>query len=696
MKRARFSLTATTLLLLLVSVCLIGATAQAQPNITGQWNTSSFQMPINPVHMALMNTGKVLVVSGSGNVPGNLAFQSGVWDPVSGSFTTLGGSWDMFCNGITILPDGRALIAGGTIQYNPFLGARNAALFDPIAGTLTDLALMQHGRWYPTAITLSDGRALVYSGINETGPTNLSIEFFHPISGWSAPLKGSWAPPLYPRLHVLPNGKVFYSGPTINSNLFDPSTNTWTLKVATHNYPNPRTYGSSVLLPLTPANNYSPKIMIFGGGNTATATTELIDLSSATPSWQFGPNMSQARVEMNAVMLPTGKILALGGSAQDENAKTASLKADLYDPNTNTFSSAGANAFPRLYHSNAMLLPDATVAVAGSNPVRGTYEPHVEIYQPAYLFTTDTGGNPVLATRPTIAGSPATVSYGSTFTVQTPDADTISSVVLIRASAVTHSFDMDQRLVGVSFAAIPNTGGPSTSLSVTAPPSGSIAPPGYYLLFLLNNAGVPSVANFVQLSGPPDFTFSVAPATKTVNDGAAIAFTARVTPAWNYSGQVTLGVSGLPAGAVGTFSPLTSGSSTLTITKTQNAVAGSYPLTLTATDGTITHTTSAVLNLNSFSLSESPGSQALAKGSSTVFTVTVTPAGTFNGVINFRLPNLPVGVTGTFTPTTVTGSGSTTLTLSAATTAASKTSKITINGVSGNMTRPTSVSITVQ
>src|SRR5207253_3484843 len=109
--------------------------------------------------------------------------------------------------------------------------------------------------------------------------------------------------------------------------------------------------------------------------NPATATTEIIDLSATTPAWQWGPSMSQPRIEMNAVILPSGKVLAVGGSASDENASTASLNADLYDPATNTFSAAGANAFARLYHSVALLLPDATVWLAGSNPKRGTYEP---------------------------------------------------------------------------------------------------------------------------------------------------------------------------------------------------------------------------------------------------------------------------------------------------------------------------------
>src|SRR2546425_8447677 len=134
-----------------------------------------------------------------------------------------------------------------------------------------------------------------------------------------------------------------------------------------------RIQGPSVISPLTAPDEYNTPEMSLGGADPATATTEIIDLSTATPRWQYGPPMSQPRIEMNATILPNGKVLALGGSAHDEDATTASLNADLYDPDTNTFSSAGANAFPRPYHSNALLLPDGTVWVVGGNPQRGTY-----------------------------------------------------------------------------------------------------------------------------------------------------------------------------------------------------------------------------------------------------------------------------------------------------------------------------------
>ena len=201
--------------------------------------------------------------------------------------------------------------------------------------------------------------------------------------------------------------------------------------------------------------------------------------------------MSQARIEMNAVILPTGKVLALGGSTMDESVTYASLKADLYDPITNTFSSAGANAYARLYHSVALLLPNATVWVAGGNPSRGTYEQHMEIYKPAYLFKRN--GAP--ATRPSISNVPSpSVTWGQQFPVQTPDAANIASVVLVRNGAVTHAFNADQRLVGMSFTT--SVGG---VLTVTAPPNQNIAPSGYYMLFLVNTSGVPSVASSIQL-----------------------------------------------------------------------------------------------------------------------------------------------------------------------------------------------------
>ena len=384
------------LLSLLFMAAGLLASATGQVATQGQWTTLPFLMPINPVHMALMHNGQVLIVSGSGNLPSNTNFAAAVWDPQSGNLTTQSLAWDMFCNGMAILPDGRPLIVGGTLQFDPFFGQLATSAYDPATGTFTDQQSMAHGRWYPTVISLSDGSLMTFSGLDENGNTNTTVEIFKAGTGWSSPVTAPWTPPLYPRLHLLPDGKVFYSGSTTSSSIFDPATQTWTLNVAQTNFSGTRTYGTSVLLPLTLASGYKPVVMIMGGSNPATATTELIDLSKATPQWVNGPAMSEARVEMNATILPSGQVVALGGSANDEDGSTASFNTDIYDPPSNTFATGAPNAFPRLYHSNGLLLPDATVLVTGSNPARGTYEQHSEIYSPGYLFNADGSA----ATRP--------------------------------------------------------------------------------------------------------------------------------------------------------------------------------------------------------------------------------------------------------------------------------------------------------
>jgi len=670
--------------------------AWGQANVTGSWSTLPYNMPINPVHVALLNNGKVLIVSGSGNVAGNTNYRAGLWDPQAGTITTQPVGWDMFCNGMSILPDGRPLVNGGTLQYDPFHGALNNSVYDPATNTFTDVQNMAHGRWYPTTTVLGDGRLLTFSGLDENGSTNTTVEFYTAGSGWSSAFAAGWTPPLYPRLHVLPNGKVFYSGSTTQSRVFDPGARTWT-NVATTRYSGTRTYGTSVLLPLTPANNYTPRVMIMGGGNPSTPTTEIIDLSSPSPSWVFGPAMSQPRIEMNATILPNGEVLALGGSYNDEDTATASLNADLYDPASNTFSSAGANAYARLYHSVALLMPDATVWVAGGNPQRGSYEQRMEIYKPAYLFTTDGLGNVVPATQPTITASPAGINYGGAFTVDSPNAANISSVVLVRAGAATHAFGMDQRLVGLSFSVLD-----ATHLSVTGPPNGNIAPPGYYLLFLLNSAGVPSVANFVQVSSIPDFSVSATPASRSVTPGSSASYTVNASASGGFNSAVSFSVSGLPGGASTTFNPTSvtgSGSSTLTVNTTSSTPLGTYPLTITATGGGLVHTTSVTLVLSAptdYSLSATPTSGTIARKSQGTYTVSVAPVNGFAGTVTLSVSGVPSRTSSSFSPSTISGSGNSTLTISVNKPAQPGTYPLVVTGTSGNLSHSVNLTLVIQ
>jgi galactose oxidase-like protein/PKD domain-containing protein len=659
----------------------------AQANVQGQWQTLPNLMPINPVHAALLHNGTVLVVSGSGNLPSNTNFQAGVFDPQTGAVTTQPVGWDMFCNGMVVLPDGRAFINGGTLQYDPFHGELRSSVYDLTTGAFTDVQSMAHGRWYPTVTTLGDGTLMTFSGLSESGGTNTSIEVYSVSTGWSTQIGSPFTPPLYPRMHLLPDGKVFYSGSTPQSRLFDPATKTWSGVIATTNYGGTRTYGTSVLLPLTPANNYKPVVMIMGGGNPSTATTELIDLSAVTPNWTIGPFMSQPRIEMNATILPNGKILALGGSLNDEDTGTASLNADLYDPATNTFSSAGNNAFARLYHSNSLLLPDGTVWFAGGNPARGTYEQHMEIYSPAYLFNADG----TLATRPAITGVPSSgIGYGSAFQVQTPDAASISSVVLMRPGAPTHAFDMEQRLIAMNFTA------GSGVLNVTAPPSGNIAPPGYYMLFILNSSGVPSLAQFVQLTPasadkPPTGTITSPATDVTITAGQSVYFSGSGS---DPDGTITAYSWSFPGGSPGTSSLATPGN---VIYNTP----GTFAATLTVTDNaglTDPNPPSRKITVSpapDFDMSVTPSSQIVVRTSSTSFSVTVSSANGFSGTVSLNVSGLPSDATTSFSNPFVTGSGSSTLTVNPAITSPPGMYTLTITGTSGGLSHSVNVTLMV-
>lgn len=479
------------------------AVVEAQPALNGRWDTLSDLMPMNPVHAVVLRTGKLLVIAGSGHdhaKHANRIFEAAVWDSEMGRITKrLTLAWDMFCNGMVVLPNGRALVCGGTLEYptathpNRFFGEPRTAVFDPINETFADRPNMSGGRWYPTATVLEDGSALVDSGYLENGQPNLTVQ------RW---MDGVWTPagtafpgmPLYPRQHLLPTGKVFVSGEKPKSQLYNPATQTFT-QVATTNHAQLRTYGTSVLLPLRQPH-LKAKVMILGGGyrnaqNQAvtTDTTELIDLSNeGVFNWVLGPKMSKPRKQLNATILPNGQVLISGG----ENETSPVQQAQIYDPVSNAFRSASTMQFPRGYHSTAVLLPDARVAAFGGEVRMGEYVKQVEVYSPAYLFNPDGSA----ARRPTITSvAPINIRYGATFEVH-HDAPNVSSVVLMRPGAPTHAFDMEQRLVELSFT--PASG----VLRAQAPPSGKVAPPGYYMLFLLNGQGVPSKAQFVRLVAP--------------------------------------------------------------------------------------------------------------------------------------------------------------------------------------------------
>src|SRR5262245_17532951 len=409
------------------------------PHIHGQWTTLPYSMPINPISATLLRDGRVLIVAGSENDGYNdgRSYRNAVWDP---SLPTQDGievqsmQYDVFCSGTATLFDGRPLVVGGTSDYS-FTGESRASIFDPATSEFLQTQGMADGRWYATTTMLGDGRIMAFSGLRLNGSTSRTVEIFdlRNVTPWSSAVTAPFTPPLYPRMFLLPSGKVFFTGHGASSLtrswIFDPGPRTWTQSAAVSG---DRGYGTATLLPLYPPA-YTPKVMTFGGGDPATATTQIIDLSAGSPSWSSGPVMSTGRIEMNATILPNGKILAAGGSVSNETPDAAGRSADLYDPANPGlgFAPAGAAAFSRLYHSVALLLPDATVATIGSNPgARGRYEPAIEIYTPSYLF--DANDEPI-TTRPVITSvSSGPFGYNAAFSVQYTSESAIASAVLVR------------------------------------------------------------------------------------------------------------------------------------------------------------------------------------------------------------------------------------------------------------------------
>ncbi len=484
------------------------------PHLNGTWDVLPYQMPINPISINLLPTGNVLIVAGSendasNNSKGAESYRAAIWNPegaTESSIAVQNLTYDVFCSGTAQLPDGRSLVVGGTSDYS-FKGEARASFFDWASGKFVQSQSMAQGRWYASAIELGDGNIMAMSGLTQAGGTSTQVEIYDLRNagvGWKAPVNLGFTPPLYPRIFTLPNGKVFYTGQgsgnaNANGYMFDPSTNVWSISVPTMSN---RSYGTSVLLPLMPPS-YTPKVMNLGGGTSgATASTEIIDFSAASPTWKPGPTMSSARVQLNAVLLPDGRMLVEGGSANNESPSTPGKMADLYNSATNTFAPAGMASYSRLYHSGALLLPDARVAVMGSNPGnRGSYEPAIEIYTPPYLYDANdeliTTGRPVI----TVVSPSGPFRYGAFFTVSYTSSSQIASAVLVRPGSSTHAFDMDQRVIALCGPSLPQTCSASNNaLGLTLPANGNIAPPGYYMLFLLDGAGVPSKAQFIQIT----------------------------------------------------------------------------------------------------------------------------------------------------------------------------------------------------
>ncbi|MBZ5627991.1 MAG: DUF1929 domain-containing protein [Acidobacteriia bacterium] len=524
----------------------------------GIWRRLPYFSEVLPVHAALLHTGKVLFFAGSGNSAfrftspnfGNEAakiYTSVVWDPAKNVFDNktfdhpptlqraTGSVIDFFCCGHTFLPDGRLLVAGGTNQYDKvivngvmhdaghgFAGIRDVVVFNPDTEDWRVLQPMTHGRWYPTVITLSDGTVLAASGLDEQakGLDNNTLETN------TDPDHAAWVKtrdfvlPLYPHLFQLADGPVFYTGGKMdtlgNSDplVFDPLHATQAVMIKDLTDVGQCNQCASVLLPPAQAQVF----MILGGGpedpddpqaprGRATKRVAVVDFKSQKPAYATKRPMNHERMHVNAVLLPDRTVIAVGGGVTREASAKGALvdpqggrevfEAEIYDPAKDTWSITAPATVARLYHSVALLLPDGRVVTAGGNPDKGSQvnwlppdpleEMRLEIFTPPYLFKKNS--------RPVIQNVQQEIAYGSNVAIRTAQANQIKWINLIRPGLTTHSFNGTQRLVDVPFKTAP-----PDVLNAAIPKDRTSAPPGWYMLFLTDNDGVPSVGSWVHLS----------------------------------------------------------------------------------------------------------------------------------------------------------------------------------------------------
>jgi galactose oxidase-like protein/glyoxal oxidase-like protein/Kelch motif protein len=435
--------------------------------------------PVVAIHTHLLPDGRVMTWGHSGDPT--------VWDPATNSFQSAPNPIDIFCGGHSLLADGRLLVTGGNISNDH--GLPNANLFDFRTGEWTQGPQMARGRWYPTNTALPNGEMLVTSGEDENGNLNPIPEVWQLDGTWRELTTASRIQQYYPWMFVAPDGRVFYAGAEALSTWLDTSgTGKWRTGprhvAGTIN----RGYGTAAMYDVG-------KILVAGGSqDPPVASAEVIDLNQPSPTWRTTNPMAHARHHAVATVLPDGTVLVTGGTSAPglNDASGAVMEPEVWDPATGQWTAWAPMTVKRLYHSTALLLPDARVFVAGGGQPSATGEPDrfdAQIFSPPYLFNADG----TLAERPQIDDAPTDVSYGEQFVVSTATAGAVAQVTLVKLGSMTHAFNQSQQLAKLPFADGPN------GLRVTAPANANLAPPGFYMLFLVGANGVPSVARIVHV-----------------------------------------------------------------------------------------------------------------------------------------------------------------------------------------------------
>ncbi|MCK6444833.1 MAG: DUF1929 domain-containing protein [Planctomycetes bacterium] len=457
------------------SAAQVKPTQRSVPQVDGFWE-GPYDWPHNSVHTALLPTGNVASFAYGASALDVLWTE---FDPFH--YAGTGGflAKSLFCGGHVLFADGRLLVAGGTLSdpdSGHVKGPTHTEFYSPWTHAWSAGDDMNHGRFYPTLVTLGDGRVLALSGINELGEYEPTSEIYDDVLGWNEIAGADLVQDLYPRAHLTTSGAVFVAGPGPVSTLLDPVAPAW-YPIAT-TQASYRAEGCSVLLPGAP-----DRVLLIGGtsdGASGDASCERIDLHAAHPQWEPAAPMEFPRFHHNALFLADGSVLVFGGAEFDDPAATV-YPCEIYSPNADHWRTVASVKRPRLYHSSGVLLPDGRVLVGG-----GDGEATIEIYWPPYMFRP----------RPEVEVSPGTLQYGTAFTLDLVHvaASDIGRVALIRPVATTHSVAMDQRYVDLTFGVSGDR-----QLVVDAPTNPNAAPLGFYMLVVVDRHGTPSVATMVYL-----------------------------------------------------------------------------------------------------------------------------------------------------------------------------------------------------
>jgi hypothetical protein len=453
----------------------MAAAAVADPAQIGSW---SYETPFtgdqNMVHVVCGPTGKCLFVVGKAK-----KFSSYVYNPATKTKTLIKTPDDLFCAGHVLLPDGRALVTGGTLGQAPWKGTKTQYAFNFVTETYQKLPDMAVGRWYPSVVTMSDGRQLITAGYDVNGANTNVVEMFDPKTNVTSRLAPTKTLPLYPRtFQTSKPGEIFFAGPAAPG-FWNPVTGAFKA-VAKPAVSRGNAFGSCFFGDVRDQN-----LMIMGGGWPATATTSIIDLDSAAPAYRAGPPMTAAKGYVSCVNLPDGTVFEANGGS-DNTIAAASRNTALLSSLAGPWQAMSPlpEGEHRLYHSLLFLLDDGRVVSVTSNPTGGAAgqsKTHL-VWSPPYLSK---------GTRPAITSHPTEVKYGGTYAIgaSATTGRTVTRITVTTGPSATHATDLNQR-----YLSLPLTGG-----AITFPTQSTIMPPGWYRIWAVDDANVPSVAKWVHI-----------------------------------------------------------------------------------------------------------------------------------------------------------------------------------------------------